>query len=292
MAVEIKGGGSTDLAGVFPVGKGLRVTNVSSEGVEGFQSLPISIPLTDVTALNDDLLSSLDVSQYKFISLQLTGNWVGTVSFQGSNDGGTFFPIVTSNPSGGLANGETSTTVNRLVKVPTVYRFVRIRVTAYTSGIVEGVAFGHRDENSSGLIAAIGPVTLNAETTKKIGNVGIIQGSDPDYEKIISTTTTNATAVSGVPVNVSILHLVNTGDGVRFVKLYNKASAPTVGTDVPLITIGIPAVQNSSFMLPALQGINFSIGLSYAITLGAADSDTTPLTVAANVTGLIAYAAL
>jgi hypothetical protein len=292
MAVEIKGGNSTDLAGVFPVGKGLRVTNVSSEGIEGFQSLPIAIPLTEVSDLNNDLLASLDVSQYKFISLQLTGNWVGTISFQGSNDGGTFFPIVTSNPSGGLANGETSTTVNRLVKVPTVYRFVRIRVTAYTSGIVEGVAFGHRDENSSGLISAIGPVTLNAETTKKIGNVGIIQGSDPDYEKIISTTTTNATAVSGVPVNVSILHLVNTGDGVRFVKLYNKASAPTVGTDVPLITIGIPAVQNSSFMLPALQGINFSIGLSYAITLGAADSDTTPLTVAANVTGLIAYAAL
>jgi|TARA_R110000851_G_scaffold108199_2_gene229247 hypothetical protein len=292
MAVEIKGGNSTDLAGVFPVGKGLRVTNVSSEGIEGFQSLPIAIPLTEVSDLNNDLLASLDVSQYKFISLQLTGNWVGTISFQGSNDGGTFFPIVTSNPSGGLANGETSTTVNRLVKVPTVYRFVRIRVTAYTSGIVEGVAFGHRDENSSGLISAIGPVTLNAETTKKIGNVGIIQGSDPDYEKIISTTTTNATAVSGVPVNVSILHLVNTGDGVRFVKLYNKASAPTVGTDVPLITIGIPAVQNSSFMLPALQGINFSIGLSYAITLGAADSDTTALTVAANVTGLIAYSAL
>jgi hypothetical protein len=292
MAVEIKSGDSTDLVSVFPVGKGLRVTNVSSEGIEGFQSLPISVPLTDVTALNDDLLSSLDVSQYKFISLQLTGTWVGTVSFQGSNDGGTFYPIVTSNPSGGLANGETSTTENRLVKVPTIYKFVRIRVTAYTSGIVEGVAYGHRDENSSGLIAAIGPVTLNAETTKKIGNVGILQGADPDYEKIISDTTTNATAVSSVPVNVSILHLVNTGDGVRFVKLYNKASAPTVGTDVPLITIGIPAVQNSSFMLPALQGINFSIGLSYAITLGAADSDTTALTVAANVTGLIAYSAL
>jgi hypothetical protein len=292
MAVEIKSGDSTDLVSVFPVGKGLRVTNVSSEGIEGFQSLPISVPLTDVTALNDDLLSSLDVSQYKFISLQLTGTWVGTVSFQGSNDGGTFYPIVTSNPSGGLANGETSTTENRLVKVPTIYKFVRIRVTDYVSGIVEGVAFGHRDENSSGLIAAIGPVTLNAETTKKIGNVGILQGADPDYEKIISDTTTNATAVSSVPVNVSILHLVNTGDGVRFVKLYNKASAPTVGTDVPLITIGIPAVQNSSFMLPALQGINFSIGLSYAITLGAADSDSTALTVAANVTGLIAYSAL
>jgi hypothetical protein len=293
MAVEIKSGDSTDLVGVFPVGKGLRVTNVSSEGIEGFQSLPISVPLTDVTALNDDLLSSLDVSQYKFVSLQLTGTWVGTVSFQGSNDGGTFYPIVTSNPSGGLANGETSTTVNRLVKVPTIYKFVRIRVTDYVSGIVEGVAFGHRDENSSGLISAIGPVTLNPETTKKIGNVGIAQsGAAVTYQKFISATTTNATAVSSVPANISILHMENSGDGVRYVKFYNKASAPVVGTDVPLITIGIPAVSSSSFTLPALIGIDFSIGISFAITLGAADNDATPLTVAANVTGLIAYAAL
>jgi hypothetical protein len=293
MAVEIKSGDSTDLVGVFPVGKGLRVTNVSSEGIEGFQSLPIAVPLTDVAALNDDLLSALDVSQYKFISLQLTGTWVGTVSFQGSNDGGTFFPIVTSNPSGGQAIGESSTTENRLVKLPTIYKFVRIRVTSYTSGIVEGVAYGHRDENSSGLIAAIGPVTLNAETTKKIGNVGIAQsGATVTYQKFISATTTNATAVSSVPANVSILHMENSGDGVRYVKLYNKASAPVVGTDVPLITIGIPAVSSSSFTLPALIGIDFSIGISFAITLGAADTDTTPLTVAANVTGLIAYSAL
>jgi hypothetical protein len=293
MAVEIKSGDSTDLAGVFPVGKGLRVTNVSSEGIEGFQSLPISVPLTEVTTLNDDLLSSLDVSQYKFISLQLTGTWSGTVSFQGSNDGGTFYPIVTSNPSGGQAIGETSTTVNRLVKVPTIYKFVRIRVTAYVSGVVEGVAFGHRDENSSGLIAAIGPVTLNPETTKKIGNVGISQsGATVTYQKFISATTTNATAVSSVPANISILHMENSGDGVRYVKFYNKASAPVVGTDVPLITIGIPAVSSSSFTLPALIGIDFSIGISFAITLGAADTDATPLTVAANVTGLIAYAAL
>jgi hypothetical protein len=84
----------------------------------------------------------------------------------------------------------------------------------------------------------------------------------------------------------------NSGDGVRYVKFYNKASAPVVGTDVPLITIGIPAVSSSSFTLPALVGIDFSIGISFAITLGAADGDATPLTVTANVTGLIAYAAL
>ena len=288
MAVEIKSGDSTDLAGVFPVGKGLRVTNVSSEGIEGFQSLPISVPLTDVTALNDDLLSSLDVSQYKFISLQLTGTWSGTVSFQGSNDGGTFYPIVTSNPSGGLANGESSTTENRLVKIPTIYKFVRIRVTAYTSGIVEGVAYGHRDENSSGLIAAIGPVTLNSETTKKIGNVGLLADGTPSYQKFISATGLNPTLVKASPAKLTILNIVNGAATLRYFKIYNKASAPTVGTDIPLITITLPT-GSSSFTLPAFIGIDFSVGLSFACTLGVADSDTTPFTVVGEVTAMLAY---
>jgi hypothetical protein len=293
MAVEIKSGDSTDLAGVFPIGKGLRVTNVNSDGVEGFQSLPLEIPVVEVSAVGNDIIAALNVETYKFVVLQLKGTWVATISFQGSNDGGTFYPILSSDPSGGIAIGQTSATFNRLIKIPTLFKFLRVKVTAHTSGTIEGVAFGHRDENSSGLIAAIGPVTLEAETTKKIGNVGIsTDGGTPIYQKFISATTTNATAVSSVPANMSILHMVNTGDGVRFVKFYNKASAPVVGTDVPLITIGIPAVSSSSFTLPALVGIDFSIGISFAITLGAADDDATPLTVAANVTGLIAYAAL
>jgi hypothetical protein len=289
MAVIKDGNGGTDQASIEPISKSIRVTNYSSGGIEGFQSLPILVAITNVSAVNDDLIASLDVAEYKFISLQLTGTWEATVTFQGSNDGGTFYNIVTSNPSGGQAVGESSTTVNRLVKVPTIYKFVRVRVTAYTSGIVEAVAYGHRDENSSGLIAAIGPVTLNAETTKKIGNVGIETSGTPTYQKFISATTTNATAVSAAPANMSILHIVNKGDGVRFFKLYNKATAPVVGTDVPLITVAIPAVSSSSFTLPALVGIDFSVGISFAITLGPADSDATPLTVVADVTGMIAY---
>tara|TARA_R110000782_G_scaffold11741_5_gene35441 strand:+ start:3798 stop:4676 length:879 start_codon:yes stop_codon:yes gene_type:complete len=278
MAVEIKGGGSTDLAGVFPVGKGLRVTNVSSEGIEGFQSLPIAIALTDVTALNDDLLSSLDVSQYKFISLQLTGNWVGTVSFQGSNDGGTFYPIVTSNPSGGLANGETSTTVNRLVKVPTVYRFVRIRVTAYTSGIVEGVAFGHRDENSSGLISAIGPVTLNAETTKKIGNVGIVTDAETllkdYYVGAVGAVNVNSRVLRAQASSLKSIVMTNLAATPRYVKIYDLASTPVAGSGTPVIVIALPVAATIAFPLPS-DGLAFENGIAMTMTLGPANDNVT-----------------
>jgi hypothetical protein len=62
----------------------------------------------------------------------------------------------------------------------------------------------------------------------------------------------------------------------RFLKLYNKASAPTVGTDTPLMTIPIAAGGNSFAYME--DGIMFSNGLALATTNLVADSDTTALT--------------
>jgi len=94
-----------------------------------------------------------------------------------------------------------------------------------------------------------------------------------------SAATTNATSVkasSGVLVSVQVS---NINAAARFLKLYNKASAPTVGTDVPVLTIPIPA---GSVVSPAINanGVTFATGIAFAITAAAADSDTT--VVAAN----------
>jgi hypothetical protein len=70
--------------------------------------------------------------------------------------------------------------------------------------------------------------------------------------------------------------------------MYNKASAPTVGSDTPFFTVSLPTGA-TTFQLPALVGIDFSLGISYAITLGVAPGDDTPDTVVGAVTGLIAY---
>ena len=66
----------------------------------------------------------------------------------------------------------------------------------------------------------------------------------------------------------------NINAAARYLKLYNKASAPTVGTDVPVLTIPIPAtgVVNIAF---GTQGFRFSAGIAFALTTGNADSDTT-----------------
>jgi hypothetical protein len=99
--------------------------------------------------------------------------------------------------------------------------------------------------------------------------------------------TTNATLAKNGPGAVFAISGYNAAASVRYLKLYNKASAPAVGTDVPFATI---ALQATAAFNPNLCGLSFSTGIAYALTTGAADNDTGALT-AADVVGLsITYA--
>jgi len=105
-------------------------------------------------------------------------------------------------------------------------------------------------------------------------------------QRVHSAATTNATSVKASAGTIGGIYVTNTNAAVRYLKLYNKASAPTVGTDVPVWTIAIPA--NSERDIPIPGGMAFSTGIAFAITTGAADTDATA--VAANeITGAIAY---
>ena len=288
MAVEIKdGNGGTDTVSVDPVAKALHVINYSSDGHEGIHAIPVILSTNNATAEGEFVLASLNAEEYAFISIQLMGTWVATVTFEGSNDNTTFYSIATTDPSAN-ATGQTTATTKRIVKVPVLTKYIRARVSAYTSGTVSAVAYGHRDENSSGLISTLGDVTLAAETTKIIGTVNLNVSGTPLYHKIVSGTGLNETLVKASAGKISILHLVNSVATTRYFKMFNKASTPDVPTDVSLFTVSLPTGA-TTFTLPSLAGIDFSTGISYAITLNVSDDVATPDTVVGAVTGLIAY---
>ena len=68
-------------------------------------------------------------------------------------------------------------------------------------------------------------------------------------------------------------YIANAAAATRFVKFYNKLTAPTVGTDTPLLTIPLPAGAAANvYMGP---GIQFSLGIGIGATQLVADSDTT-----------------
>ena len=100
--------------------------------------------------------------------------------------------------------------------------------------------------------------------------------------KLISAATTNATSVKASKGVVGMLVAMNKASTPAYVKLYNKASAPTVGTDTPVQVFMIPGnTAGAGLSLPVpLTGLKFDTGIAFAITGGIADSDTTA--VAAN----------
>ena len=90
--------------------------------------------------------------------------------------------------------------------------------------------------------------------------------------RTISAASTNATSVKASPGTLYGLTANNVNAAVRYLKLYNKASAPTVGTDTPTLTIALPPAAVTSVPFPV--GVEFSTGIAFALTTGVADSDT------------------
>lgn len=93
-----------------------------------------------------------------------------------------------------------------------------------------------------------------------------------------STNGTSALASNGTVTRVIGYNAAATA---RYLKFYNKASAPTVGTDTPALTVYLPA--SAAFAIDIDH--YFSTGIAYALTTGSADADTGALT-AGDVLGL------
>lgn len=105
-----------------------------------------------------------------------------------------------------------------------------------------------------------------------------------------SAASTNATSVKAGPVRLLTVAASNINAAARYLKLYDKASAPTVGTDVPKLTIQLPASGAPVALNLGERGVDFPTGLAFAITTGATDADA--VAVAANeIKVILAYAA-
>jgi hypothetical protein len=108
----------------------------------------------------------------------------------------------------------------------------------------------------------------------------------PSLARVAAAASTNATSTKASAGQVYGWTLINTSAAYKFVKFYNKASAPTVGTDTPVFTIPVPA--SSGVNIEYSTGIPFATGIAWAITNLVADSDTTAVS-ANDVHGFIIY---
>lgn len=102
--------------------------------------------------------------------------------------------------------------------------------------------------------------------------------------RVVAAASTNATSLKASAGNITEIDVFNVAAYDVFLKFYNKASAPTIGTDTPVWTIPIKA--GTGYAREFALGKSFATGIAYAITKLQADSDTT-VTVAGDVTGAI-----
>lgn len=147
---------------------------------------------------------------------------------------------------------------------------VRVRATARTSGtqswrFVQGT---YATEPIPGAqVTATQPVS---------GTVTIANPTGTTYS-VVTAASTNSAVVKATAGTLYEITISNPTATAAYVKLYNKATAPTVGTDVPAVTISVPATSATTMpvAIPFGQvGKRFATGIGIACTAAAIATDT------------------
>jgi hypothetical protein len=94
--------------------------------------------------------------------------------------------------------------------------------------------------------------------------------------RLVSGNSDNLTSIKSVGGKVGFIIASNINAAIRYLHLYDKAIAPTIGTDTPVLTIPIPgSTTGGGAILNVENGIQFNNGIAIAITT---TNQTIPLT--------------
>ncbi len=211
-------------------------------------------------------------------SAEVRGNYAITVVDANTIElTGTTFAGAYVSGSGRVALGAAPTAVSLQFQFINCQDYAELtaEITAGRGQSVEGQAIGARLVAST---AAIGSVTVASGTVTTVTTAGTPAAPATPYILNSAATTNGALILTGTS-GLHAFYATNTGATAAFVKLYNKATAPTVGTDVPAMIIPVPAavsgVPGVATLPIGFNGFRFALGLGIAITGAVADTDTT-----------------
>lgn len=270
-----------------------------------FGRLKVSILPGDIDSVSGSITANaqtvqIDSKRIGNAVLMASGTFAGiNLAFEASLDGTSWFAVQGARTNANIiesTSGVLSATPAYAWEFGAAsYSFLRVRATAFTSGTMSVVWSG--GANATAPAQAIPPLATGTNSIGNIGTVATITNNVNTISKgtttggnltskILSAASTNATVVKASAGQVYGMQFVNTGAGWAFVKLYNKATAPTVGTDAVVEILGIPPGGAREVNRPI--GMPFATGISLAITGAYTDADTTAVT-AGQVVGSIQY---
>jgi len=271
----------------------LNTFNMDEEGRLKVSTKPASYPdiTGNITAVQATIGTPVaggtvegDVSRASNVMAFCTGTFAGVnCTFEGSLEltGDTNWAGIQAIRS----NANTVETATGALSAQPVYfwemsvnalKRIRVRATARTSGtqswrFVQGTYA--TEPIPAAQVSATQPVsgTVTATVTPPAP-------ATPYF--VNSAATTNGALILTGTSSVQFFYATNEGASYAYVKLYNKATAPTVGTDVPEMIIPIPPAAGG---VPGMVNLNmgvfvcarFALGLGIAITRNAVHTDTT-----------------
>ena len=261
----------------------------------------LNAPVLNINLLTNGASDWYDAGPFHSATFQIqtAGVSAGVLTFEQTND-------ITRSPAGNLlqvfdlatqnANPVTSLTLaanaTRLFGAAITARYVRVRVsTAVVGGNVSCSGVFSQQPFANTIFNIQQATAFNLQTTATIapgsnlvGDVGnqaraTTGGIVAAFRLLSSAATTNATLIKASAGRLFLIIGRNNVASIRYLKFYNKASAPTVGTDVPVLTIALDASSRFEIDLNP-YGQFFTTGIAFAITGAVADNDTTAIAAA------------
>lgn len=236
--------------------------------VSGIISAQNSVPAGVATAG-----SAVEIPMGGFTSLafQTSGTWaVSALTIQYTING-TEWLSLSGNAIYNIATNTLLSTITAALNsvfILTTGPVAKVRITALGAITGSCVIIARACQNPYAM-ANIGGVTVAGSVSTTL-TAGTVTGAT--LHKAISAASTNATNVKNSGGKLYHVIAINLNASIRYLKLYNKASAPTVGSDTPTAVIPLP--PNVPVIITTAVGMQFSTGLAYALTTGIADSDT------------------
>lgn len=231
---------------------------------------PLGFPWTATG--NGQISPVIDTLGMKSMTVQFSGTYVLTITPEQSNDMVNWRPLPLLNNEVVAGTPVLTISGNAMFVAALHARYIRFRSTAFTSGsiIVTPIL---RTLDLVSLASTIQGTPSVAVTSTVVSTA--TSGLTRVRVRAAAAANQDATLVKSSAGNLADIVLINRAAAERFIKFYDKATAPT-SADAPAFTIALKAGEPFSINLSA--PIRFTLGIGYRITTAVADADATAAT--------------
>jgi hypothetical protein len=275
------GGGAVTQSGTWQVNLGFNGSLVSSGNPLGVY-FPTT-PTVNLGALNGAATAALQSSLITALGspLQQSG---GSVGLSGTLPAFAATPTFNVGTAGAISTAALQSSVQGTVAAGAAPASMVVAGGVYNStapALTAGQSAGLQLDASGRLIVNAGQANTSVLIVpQSFGGVTLVRA----INAAASTMSGSVKSSTGAVYHLSCT--TSSSSGV-YLRLYATGSVPTVGSGTPYASYFCSST--APVVVDSAVGLNFSTGIGYTVTSGAADNDTTAITTAASVHLVIGY---